>query len=318
MTNAVLAEVDDYVSRAGAMDEARFINALRRACPKGIKENVPMSLHTTIGAGGPVRFFALPSSPGEVSALVRTAIAHGVEYLGVGRGSNLLVRDGGYDGLVIKVATNLGELRLYQRTAYAEAGVSFTKLGRVLTKNGRPGFEFAIGIPGSVGGAVRMNAGAFGSDLSRVVKSVKIVGKTGHIQTLKPEHLGFGYRKSSIEQTSIVLSARFHCPPGAMDAAELTRTLSRKDTQPLSDRSFGSTFTNPKGRFAAQMIEETGLKGHRRGGAMVSKKHANFIVNTGENTRANDVEDLIHDVIDRVKAKFNVVLKPEVIIVGNR
>ena len=300
------------------MVEERFMRDLRRACPEGVTENVTMSKHTTFGAGGPVRYFAVPSSPPEVTALARTALKHGVEYLGIGRGSNLIVRDGGFNGLVIKVASNLDRMCLYKKTAYAEAGVSFTKLGNVLTKNGRPGFEFAIGIPGSIGGAVRMNAGAFGSDLSGVVKSVRIVNAQGRVVVLPPEQLRFGYRKSAIDQGSIVLSATFDCPPGPMDEAQLERTLARKETQPLSDRSFGSTFRNPKGGYAAQMIEECGLKGYRRGGVMVSKKHANFIVNVADNTKANDVEDLIHHVIDRVMSKFGVVLKPEVIIVGNR
>jgi len=314
MGNAVLADE----RRVEDMSKIEFVDALHRACPNGVKEHVPMSRHTTIGAGGPVRYFALPSTTAQVVGLVRSAVKYGIPYFGIGRGSNLIVRDGGYDGLVIKVATNLGGLTIYKQTVYAEAGVSFTKLGRVLTKNGRPGFEWAIGIPGSVGGAVRMNAGAFGSDLSNHIKSVKVVDRVGRVVVMKPADLRFGYRKSAIDDRSIVLSAIFHCPPGPVDPADLERTLARHDTQPLSERSFGSTFTNPKGGFAGQLIEEAGLKGYSRGGAMVSKKHANFIVNTGDDTRANDVEDLIHDVVARVKAKFDIVLKPEVIIVGNR
>ena len=278
----------------------------------------PMSTHTTIGTGGIVRFFCQPQTPQEVVKLVRAALKHGIDYVGVGRGSNLLVRDGGYDGVVIRVASNLGALRLNKRTVYVEAGVSFTRLGRILTKNGRPGFEFAIGIPGSVGGAVRMNAGAFGSEIARVLKSVKIVNGEGRVVVLKPEELSFRYRQSELPPGAIVLSAVFACPPGQMDPEQYTRTLRRKETQPLSDRSFGSTFKNPHGGFAAELIERCGLKGERRGGAMISTKHANFLVNTGEDTRANDVEDLIKHVIETVHDQCGVKLSPEVIIIGDR
>lgn len=300
------------------LDFAKIEYELKRACPRGIRIDEPMSKHTTIGAGGAVRFFAVPHSTAEVVAVVRCAIKWGLPYMGVGRGSNLLVRDGGFDGLLIKVASNLAGIRLKKRTVYAEAGVSFTKLGRVLSRNRRPGFEFAIGIPGSVGGAVRMNAGAYGSDLSRVLKSTKAVNGDGRIVVLKLEDLAFRYRGSNLPADSIVLSAIFSCPPGQVDQTRIKQSLSRKDTQPLSDRSFGSTFKNPPGGFAAQMIEACGLKGESRGGVMISKKHANFVVNVGKDTHANDVEDLIQFVADKVKDRFGVRLKPEVIIIGNR
>ena len=291
---------------------------LKSVCPNRVRLNESMSKHTSIGAGGPVRFFATPSTPQEIVALVRAAVDFGLPYLGVGRGSNLLVRDGGFDGLVIRVASNVAGMELRPRTVYAEAGISFTRLGRILTKEGRPGFEFAIGIPGSVGGAVRMNAGAYGSEIARVLKSVELIDGNGRVHTMRPEELGFKYRKSALPENAIVLSAIFSCPPGKMDPAALEQTLSRKETQPLANRSFGSTFKNPVGGFAARMIEECGLKGTRRGGVMVSKKHANFIINTGDDTRANDAEDLINFVIEQVRAKFSVRLEPEVIIIGDR
>jgi UDP-N-acetylmuramate dehydrogenase len=277
-----------------------------------------MSKHTTIGAGGPARYFAVPRTTAEVTALVRAANRHGVAYFGMGRGSNLLVRDGGYDGLIVQVAGNLAGLRVNQRTACAEAGVSFTKLGKVLTRHGRPGFEFAIGIPGSIGGAVRMNAGAYGSDLSRVLRSVRILTGEGRVVVFKKDDMAFRYRGSSLPPEAIVLSAIFDCPPGPMDEGVLKRSLSRKESQPLADRSFGSTFKNPPGGFAAQMIEACGLKGENRGGAMISRKHANFVVNVGEGTRANDVEDLMLFVAQQVETKFGVRLEPEVIIIGHR
>jgi UDP-N-acetylmuramate dehydrogenase len=301
-----------------AVDCQKIEAELRRVCPRGVRLDEPMSKHTTFGAGGKAWFFAAPHRAPELVSVVRTAVKWGLPYMGVGRGSNLLVRDGGYEGLIIQVAGNLAGFRVLKRTAHAEAGLSFTKLGRVLTRNGRPGFEFAVGIPGSVGGAVRMNAGAFGSELSNVFKSAKLIDGNGKIVVLKPEEMAFRYRGSTLPPNSIVLSAIFHCPPGEIDEVRLQQSLGRKHTQPLSERTFGSTFRNPRSGYAGQMIEACGLKGERRGGAMVSKKHANFMVNVGEGTRANDVEDLIEFVADRVEVKFGVRLKPEVIIIGNR
>lgn len=308
----------ETVAEMSMVDYSKVERELRKASPHEFRVNELMAKHTTFGAGGRVRFLAVPQSPAELVAVVRTALKCEIEYLGIGRGSNLLVRDGGFDGLAIKVASNLAALRLHKRTAYAEAGVSFTRLGRVLTRNSRPGFEFAIGIPGSVGGAVRMNAGAFGSEVARVLKSAKIVDIEGRIVVLKPEELAFRYRSSALPKSAIVLSAIFACPPGEMDEEQLRRSLSRKETQPLSERSFGSTFKNPPSGYAAQMIDSCGLKGTRRGGAMISKKHANFVVNVGKKTKANDVEDLIQFVIGAVNDKFGVRLTPEVVIIGDR
>jgi UDP-N-acetylmuramate dehydrogenase len=294
------------------------LEVLEKACPGGIRTGEPMSKHTTIGAGGPAAFFAVPATAAQVVSLVRSAIAMGLDYIGIGKGSNLLVRDGGYDGLVIRVAANLSQLTVYGRTAHAEAGLSFTKLGKTLTREGRGGFEFAVGIPGSVGGAVRMNAGAWGADVSKVLRTVKLVDGKGRLRILEAADLGLGYRKSDLPAGSIVLSAVFHCPPRTVDEAMLVRSMSRADTQPLAEKSFGSTFKNPAEGFAGRMIEECGLKGTRRGGVKVSEKHANFLVNVGEETRANDIEDLVQWIIGKVEARFGVRLTPEVIIIGNR
>lgn len=300
-------------------DQREFhLRRLRTACPGGMRVDEPMARHTTIGAGGTARYFAVPRSTSEVVALVRTALDLGIEHIGIGKGSNLLVRDGGFDGLVIQVAANLSRLTLHARTANAEAGLSFTKLGKILTREGRSGFEFAVGIPGSVGGAVRMNAGAWGADVSGVLKSVKVVDGEGRVVVLGANDLGYRYRESHLPAGSIVLSAIFNCPPGPIDEEKLRQSLSRGKTQPLSQKSFGSTFKNPRGDFAGRLIEACGLKGARRGGAMISEKHANFLVNTGEDTRANDFEDLIRWIIERVESRFSVTLSPEVIIIGNR
>ncbi|MCZ6766863.1 MAG: UDP-N-acetylmuramate dehydrogenase [bacterium] len=298
-------------------DDKKITDQLMSACER-VKLNEPMAKHTTIGVGGPARFFAIPADADEMIRLIRAAIRLRLDYIGVGRGSNLLVRNGGFNGLVVNVGANLGKLEVRKRTAYAEAGVSFTRLGRVLMKEGRPGLEFAIGIPGSVGGAVRMNAGAYGSEIFRVLKSIKVIDGKGRIVVMKPEHLPFRYRSSGLPRTSIVLSAIIHCPPGETDDRQYEKTLDRLESQPLSNRSFGSTFKNPPGDFAGRLIEKAGLKGVLRGGMMMSDKHANFLVNVGDNTRANEAEDLIEHVIETVHSRFGVRLEPEVIIIGDR
>ncbi|MEJ2721324.1 MAG: UDP-N-acetylmuramate dehydrogenase, partial [bacterium] len=295
-----------------------ILAGLEKICPDGIREGVAMAAHTTIATGGPARYFATPRNAREVVALVRFALSRGVDFLAVGRGSNLLVRDGGYDGLVIKIAGNMRQLRILTRTAHAEGGVSFTRLGKTLTRAGRPGFEFAIGIPGSVGGAVKMNAGAFGWDTAMVLKSTRVVDGNGRVIVLTPNDLGFAYRHSRLPDRSIVLSAIFNCPPGKINEDVLERSRSRNDTQPLSQKSFGSTFKNPPGGFAAELIDECGLKGTREGGAMVSEKHANFLVNISGDAKASDIEDLMGSIVKKVKARFGVTLEPEVKIIGDR
>jgi len=261
-------------------DYEKIAKELGAVC-SDVRVNEPMSKHTTIGVGGPARFFAVPASAEEVIALVATAQTLGLDYIGVGRGSNLVVLDGGYDGLVVRVASNLGHVEVRDDSIYAEAGVSFTRLGRIASKNDRPGFEFAIGIPGSVGGAVRMNAGAYGSELARILRSARAITRDGDVVEYTPRDLDFEYRHSALPHDAIVLSTVFNAPTGEVDPEKLKQSESRKDTQPLAERSFGSTFRNPEGAFAAELIEKAGLKGVRRGGAMISEKHANFMVNTG-------------------------------------
>ena len=304
-----------------AMDARKQETELRvldSACPGRVRTGEPMARHTTIAAGGPARFFAVPKSRREVVSLVRAALKHEIDYIAIGKGSNLLVRDGGFNGLVIKIGSDMAGLTVFKRTAYAEAGASFTHFGKVLMRSGRAGFEFAVGIPGSVGGAVRMNAGAWGSDVAGVLESVRLVDERGRLAVRGVAELGLGYRTSSLPRRSIVLSAIFNCPPGAIDEEKLKRSLNRAETQPLSQRSFGSAFKNPPGGYAGRMIDECGLKGTRRGGVMVSDKHANFLVNVGENTKANDIEDLLGWIAERVETRFQVALTPEVIIIGDR
>jgi UDP-N-acetylmuramate dehydrogenase len=294
-----------------------FVRDALKVAPSGVERDVPLSRHTTIGVGGPAALFASPASFEEVAALADLARKRGIEYLVIGKGSNLLVRDGGYDGLVIKLAKNLSGIHLNKQTVRAEAGVMFSFLGRKMTRMKRTGLEFAVGIPGSVGGAVRMNAGSWGKDVSSVLQQVTLMDEKGNISMLKRGDIEFGYRSSSLHKKAIVLSATFHCPPGEVDEEIVRKTAGKKETQPLSQKSFGSTFVNPPGDYAGRLIEQCGLKGIRRGGAMISDKHANFIVNIGENTRAEDIEALIEFARSEVEKQFGISLETEVDIVGH-
>jgi UDP-N-acetylmuramate dehydrogenase len=283
-----------------------------------LRADEPMARHTTIGVGGPARLMALPRSSGEVARIVRWAVANGVPYLSVGKGSNLIVRDGGYDGIVIKLAEHMTRVRINRATVFAEGGASFAALSRKMTKLGRTGLEFGIGIPGSVGGAVHMNAGAFGGEVADVLARVRIVDAEGRIVAMAAREIAFSYRRTSLDPRAVVVAATFRCAPGAIRQDVYQRSVGRKQTQPISERSFGSTFVNPPGRYAAEMIEGCGLKGTRLGGAMISGLHANFIINVDGRATAADVEGLIEMARTEVKKRYGVDLKTEVIVVGNR
>ncbi len=283
-----------------------------------LRTEEPMSRYTTIGVGGPARLMAMPETGGEVARIVRYATSRGIPYVAVGKGSNLIVRDGGYDGIVIHLSARLTAVRINKRTVFAEGGASFAALARKMTRQGRTGLEFAVGIPGSVGGAVRMNAGAFGGEVRDILSRVRIVDESGTLRWLPATDIEFSYRHASLHPAAVVVGATFRCPPGAVRHDVYERSVGRKKTQPIWERSFGSTFVNPPGRFAAEMIEKCGLKGYRMGGAMISDLHANFVINVDGSASAADVEGLIEHARTEVKKKFGVDLKTEVIVIGNR
>jgi UDP-N-acetylmuramate dehydrogenase len=187
-----------------------------------------------------------------------------------------------------------------------------------MTRAKRTGLEFGIGIPGSVGGAVHMNAGAFGGEVKDVLVRVRIVDATGAIRTVAASEISFSYRHTSLDPRAVVVGATFRCPPGEIRRDVYERSVGRKHTQPISERSFGSTFVNPPGRYAAELIEGCGLKGRRQGGAMFSDLHANFIINIDGSATAADVEALIDLARTGVKQRYGVELKTEVVILGDR
>jgi UDP-N-acetylmuramate dehydrogenase len=209
-------------------------------------------------------------------------------------------------------------VRINARTVSAQGGASFAALARKLTKAGRTGLEFGIGIPGSVGGAVHMNAGAFGGEVSEALVSARIVDATGAMKTVRASEITFTYRHTTLDPRAIVVAATFRCPPGTVRKDVYERSIGRKKTQPIWERSFGSTFVNPSGKFAAELIEGCGLKGTKHGGAMFSDLHANFIINIDGNASAADVEALIELARTEVKKRYGVELKTEVVVIGDR
>lgn len=299
-------------------DRERVGATLRRIFKERLRENEPMSKHTTVGVGGPVRWMVLPARASEVQRTVRLANEHNIACVAVGKGSNLIVRDKGYDGIVIKLAEHMTDVRLTPRTVVAEGGASFAALARKMTKAGRTGLEFGIGIPGSVGGAVHMNAGAFGGEVSEALVSARIVDADGALSTVRARDITFTYRHTTLDPRAIVVAATFKCAPGTVRKDVYERSIGRKKTQPIWERSFGSTFVNPPGKFAAELIQGCGLKGRKQGGAMFSDLHANFIINIDGSATAADVEALIDLARTEVKKRYGVELKTEVVVIGDR
>ena len=279
-----------------------------------IKENVDLSKHTTYKVGGMARLFVYPKNIEKLILLLGKLKKENIKHKVLGFGSNLIFSDSLYDGVIIKL-DSFDEVKIKDTVITAGAGVSLIKLSYKAQKEGLTGLEFASGIPGSVGGAVFMNAGAYKSDMGYIVSSVKVLTPDLEVKTLYNKDLKYKYRSSFLQSNPdyICLEATLVLRPGDKKAIkELmdTRKQKRLLTQPLEYPSAGSVFRNPEGDFAGRLIEECGLKGFSIGGAKVSEKHANFIINSGGAT-ASDVKNLIMHVHDKVKEKTNIDLKIE-------
>ncbi|MBP2649722.1 MAG: UDP-N-acetylenolpyruvoylglucosamine reductase [Firmicutes bacterium] len=287
--------------------------------PKRLFVNEPMAKHTTFKIGGPADFLVFPASVDEVAAVFKIAKEYGVPVMALGNGSNILVRDKGIRAIVVKFSEALGEIRQDGQTIIAGAGATLTDVSRFAAKCGFTGMEFAIGIPGSIGGAVFMNAGAYDGEMSRVVSAVTAVRQDGRIERFEGEAIQFGYRNSVFQQnSSIVCEVEMSLISGNAEAVKAKMseyTVSREAKQPLEMPSAGSTFKRPPGYYAGTLIEQSGLKGYSVGGAQVSEKHAGFVINAG-NATAADVLALISEIQRRVFEKFGVELHPEVRIIG--
>lgn len=289
---------------------------LRAAAPgMELRQNEPMSRHVTFKVGGPAALMALPKTVGEAGLALRTAAELGIEPFFLGNGSNLLVADEGYPGFVVKLAGEFDRIREVNGHLRAGGGVLLSRLANAAWDRGLTGLEFASGIPGSVGGAVTMNAGAYGGELCQVVESVTVMDRQGHVESLPNAGCDFAYRHSAFEDGSrLILSTTFALQPG--DRAEIKAKMDdlnarRKEKQPLEYPSAGSTFKRPQGHFAAALIDQCGLKGLRVGGAQVSEKHAGFVINAGGATCA-DILALMEEIKQRVFQATGVALEPEV------
>lgn len=279
----------------------------------------PMSRHTSWRVGGPARYFYTPADRDDVVALMARLPAD-IEVLWVGLGSNLLVRDGGIDGLVVKTPKALSKLEcLGDREVYAEAGVSCAKVARFSVRNGLAGAEFLAGVPGSFGGALAMNAGAFGGETWPLVSRIECVDRAGQCRWFDKTEIEFHYRDVSLPEGHALLAGVLDLHPasaGTDGSAEIKSLLERRSaSQPIQSANAGSVFKNPAGHHAAKIIQQLGLKGHRIGGARFSEVHANFIINNGS-ARAADIEALIKLAHTRAAQELNVEMEPEVRIVG--
>lgn len=281
----------------------------------------PMTKHTSFHIGGPAELMAQPQSEAELQSLLLKAAEAAVPVTLVGNGSNLLVRDKGIRGLVIKLGSMLRDIKVSGNVLTFGSGVSLAQASKKAAELGLSGMEFAVGIPGSIGGAVYMNAGAYDGEMSKVVKSVRVMDAAGEVSELSASELDFGYRHSALQGSSkIVTSVTVELAAGDKQAiAEKMADFSNRriTKQPLELPSAGSMFKRPPGYFAGTLIDQTGLKGYTVGGAQVSTKHAGFVVNIGGATAA-DVLQLISDVQAKVFAAHGVHLEPEVLVLGEK
>ena len=284
-----------------------------------VYRNEPMRKHTTFRIGGPADFYLCPHSAKEIQKTVAICREEELPYFILGNGSNLLVSDQGYRGVVIQLWKNVSDILVEGCRIRAKAGASLAKIAGEALDEGLTGMEFAAGIPGTLGGAVVMNAGAYGGEMKDILQEALVMDEQGEIFTLKKEELHLGYRTSIIKEKGyIVLAAALELKPG--DRKEIKEKMDelkqrRVEKQPLDMPSAGSTFKRPEGYFAGKLIMDAGLRGFSVGGAQISEKHCGFVVNTGKAT-ANDVLTLIREVQKRVRDKFGVELETEVKFLG--
>ena len=275
----------------------------------------PMKNHTTFRVGGPADYFVAPHTEEEIRKIVALCEEKEIPWFVTGNGSNLVVSDEGYHGVILSVYKNFQGIEVEGNRIRAKAGSMLVSISQAAREAGLSGMEFASGIPGTLGGGVRMNAGAYGGEMSQVVTTVTVVNRNGEIMELDNSTMEYGYRTSVIQnQSFVVTKVTFRLQPGDPEqiAAKMEElAIRRREKQPLEYPSAGSTFKRPEGHFAGQLIMEAGLRGYSVGGAKVSEKHCGFIINTGKAT-AEDVKDVIWEVQRRVKERFHVELEPEI------
>lgn len=287
------------------------------------QENVlldePMKEHTTFRVGGPADYYLIPKNLEDLVKTVNLLRENNKDYFILGNGSNLLVTDKGYRGIIIDVSKINNITYDGDNIITAETGASLKNIAKLALENSLAGYEFASGIPGTIGGATRMNAGAYGGEHSQVIESVCFLDSDGNIKEVKNEECDFGYRKSIfLDPKKVILLSKIKLKEGnASEIDKLMKELSlkRRTKQPLEYPSAGSTFKRPEGYFTGKLIQDSGLKGKELGGAAVSEKHAGFVINKN-NATATDVLDLIKLIQDTIKENYGVDLEREVIVIG--
>ena len=289
---------------------------------ENVFENEPMSMHTTFRIGGPARYFAIVNSEEDLIKTIKLVRKENQEYFVLGNGSNILVSDKGFDGVVLQLSGEFDTIHLSGNNIIAGSGLLLSQVAKTALDNSLTGLEFASGIPGTIGGAIVMNAGAYGSEMKDVVKAVRILWLEPDeptIETLTLDDLKLSYRHSILkERKGIVLDVKLTLKPGSKEEIKSIMddlAAKRREKQPLEYPSAGSTFKRPEGYFAAKLIEDAGLKGYKVGTAMVSDKHAGFVVNTG-GAKATEVKQVMDHVVYTVNQSTGITLEPEVILLG--
>lgn len=303
-----------------AMVESEMLEILQKLVgTEQVWAQEPMKKHTTFRVGGCARYLVEPGDVQQLSAVVNACREQKVPYYVVGNGSNLLVSDAGYNGVIIHLFKNMSEIRTEGNHMILQAGALLARAARTACREGLSGLEFASGIPGTVGGALVMNAGAYGGEMKDVVSRVTVLTSEGESREYTKEQMAFGYRRSRLtEEAGIVLETEFTLHPGRTEEIQARmEELKEKRVlkQPLEYASAGSTFKRPEGHFAGKLIEDAGLRGFRIGDAQVSEKHCGFVINRG-NASASEIAEVIRQVQDRVYAHSGVRLQTEVKFLG--
>lgn len=282
---------------------------------KRIYKDEPMRKHTTFRIGGNADYFVIPKTEEEIRNVIRLCKEERMPYYILGNGSNLLVSDKGYRGVIIEICKKMNEICVEGNFLKVQAGALLSRVGNVALEAGLAGFEFASGIPGTMGGAVFMNAGAYGGEMKDILTEVTVLDENNEVRVLKKEELELGYRTSIVAKKGyVVLSAKVELKKGnQMEIRQRMNELKvqRTTKQPLEYPSAGSTFKRPEGYFAGKLIADAGLRGFQVGGAQVSEKHCGFVINK-ENATAADIVELMRQIIERVQTEFGVKLEPEV------
>lgn len=304
------------------MNRTNIIHLLEKKINREyIIEDEMMNKHTTFKVGGPADLYVIPRSEEELVYAIEVCKSENVPYYVIGNGSNLLVTDKGFRGVIIEVYRQMSDITVEGNCITAYAGALLSKIANTALEHGLTGLEFAHGIPGTLGGAVTMNAGAYDGEMKQVLESATVIDDKGQVRTLSADELELEYRKSIISRLGYTVIKATMCLEGSdkeVISAKMKELMQRRrDKQPLEYPSAGSTFKRPVGHFAGKLIMDAGLRGYQLGGAQVSEKHCGFVINKDHAT-CQDILDLIHYIQEEVKSKFDVQIEPEVKMIGER